>query len=74
MTVGVLGMRVGVLAVLVSRRRVLLGLVVLPVGVVVGCLMVVVCGSVMMCGGLPVVLDGRVFGLVCHALVLRTGV
>jgi hypothetical protein len=57
-------------AVLVSRRRVLLGLLVLCVRVMVRCLMVMVCGGVMMCRGLPVVLDRWVFGLLCHRLVL----
>jgi hypothetical protein len=58
------------LTVVVSRCRVFLGLVVLPVGVVVGCLQVMVRGGVMVCGGLPVMLDCRVFGLLCHGLVL----
>jgi len=58
---------------LVSRRRVLLGLLVLPVGVMVGRLMMMVCGSMMVCSGLVVVLDGRVFGLVCHGLVFLKG-
>jgi hypothetical protein len=73
MAVGLLGMPVAVLAVLVSRRRVLLGLFVLPVGVMMGCLQMMVCGSVMVCGSLPMVFDGRVFGLLCHGGVLRQG-
>ena len=59
-------MSVAMLTVVVSRCRVFLGLVVLPVGVVVGCLQVMVRGGVMVCGGLPVMLDRRVFGLLCH--------
>jgi hypothetical protein len=62
-----------VFAVLVSRRRVLLGLFVLPVGVMMGCLVVMVCGGVMVCSGLSMMLDGRVFGLLCHTRVLRKG-
>jgi hypothetical protein len=58
---------------LVSRRRVLLGLLVLPVGVMVGRLMMMVCGSMMVCSSLFMMLDGRVFGLVCHGLVLLKG-
>jgi hypothetical protein len=41
---------VAVLTVLVSRRRVLLGLLVLPVGMVVGCLQMMMRGSVMVSG------------------------
>ena len=70
MAVGLLGMPVAVLAVLVSRRRVLLGLLVLPMGVIVGRLQVMVRGGVMVCGGLTVMLDGRVFGVLCYGLVL----
>src|SRR5262249_23484191 len=73
MAVGLLRMPVAVFAVLVSRRRVLLGLFVLPVGVMMGRLQMMVCGSVMMCSGLPMVLDGRVFGMLCHGRVLRPG-
>jgi hypothetical protein len=73
MAVGVLGMSVAMLAVFVSRRRVLLGLLVLSVGVMVGCLQVMVRGGMMVCGGLPVMLDRRVFGLLCHGLVLLQG-
>ena len=61
------------LTMLVSRGRVLLCLLVLPVGVMVGRLMMMVCGSMMVCSGLVVMLDGRVFGLVCHGLVLLDG-
>jgi hypothetical protein len=44
MAVGLLGMSVAVLTLLVSRRRVLLGLLVLSVGVMVGRLQMMVCG------------------------------
>jgi hypothetical protein len=70
MAMGLLGMLVAMLTMLVSRRRVLLGLLVLPVRMMVGRLLVVVCGDVMVCGGLPVMLDGRVFVRLCHGLVL----
>jgi hypothetical protein len=75
MAVGFLGMSVAMLAVLVSARGMLLGLVVLPVGVMVGCLMVMVRGGVMVCSGLAMMFDGRVFGLLSHGsvLVCRTG-
>jgi hypothetical protein len=73
MAVGLFGMSVAVLTLLVSRRRVLLGLVVLSVGVMVGRLRVMVCGGVMVCCGLPMVLDGRVFGLRRHGHVLLQG-
>jgi hypothetical protein len=66
-------MPVPMLTVLVSCRRMLLGLLVLPVGVMVGRLMMMVCGSVMVRSGLVVVLDSRVFRLVCHGLVLLKG-
>jgi hypothetical protein len=66
-------MPVAVLTVLVSRRRVLLGLFVLPMGVMMGRLQMMVCGSVMVGGGLPMVLDGRMFGLICHGRILRQG-
>jgi hypothetical protein len=49
---------------------VLLGLLVLPVGVMVGCLMMMVCCSMMACSRLVVMVDGRVFRLACHGLVL----
>jgi ABC-type transport system involved in cytochrome c biogenesis permease component len=68
--VGFLGMSVAMLTVVVSRRRMLLGLVVLPVGMMVSCLQVMVRGSVMVCGGHPVMLDRRVFGLLRHRFVL----
>ena len=74
MAVGLLGMSVAMLTVVVSRRRVLLGLLVLPVGVMVGRLQVMVRGGVMMCGRLPVMLDGRVFGLLCHGHLLLQGI
>ena len=68
--VGVLGMLVAVLTVFVSRRRVLLGLLMLAMGVVVGRLQVMVRGRVMVCGGLHVILDGRVLALLGHGWVL----
>jgi hypothetical protein len=70
MRVGILGMLVAVLAMFVSRRRVLLGLLMLAMGVVVGRLQVMVRRRVMVCGGLHVMLDGRVFVLLCHGRVL----
>jgi hypothetical protein len=70
MTVRLLGMLVPMLTVLVRCRRVLLGLLVLPMGVMMGRLMMMVCGSMMVCSGLDVMLYGRVFGLVCHGRVL----
>ena len=68
--VGVLGMLVAVLTVFVSRRGVLLGLLMLTVGVVVSRLQVMVRGRVMVCGGLHVMFDRRVFVLLCHGCVL----
>jgi hypothetical protein len=53
--------------VLVSRRRVFLGLLVLPMGVVVGGLEVVVGGRVVARRGLVVVLHGGVLVLLGHA-------
>jgi hypothetical protein len=66
-------MLVPVLTVLVSCRRVLLGLLVLSVGVMVGRLMMMVCGCMMVRSGLVVMLDRCVLGLVWHGLVLREG-
>jgi hypothetical protein len=66
-------MLVPVLTMLVSCRRVLLGLLVLSVGVMVGRLMMMVRGCMMVRSGLVVMLDRRVLGLVCHGLVLREG-
>jgi hypothetical protein len=60
-------------AVLVGRRGVPLGLVVLAVGVVVGGLVVVVRGGVVPRRGLVVVLHRRVLVLVGHGMVLRSG-
>ena len=65
--VRVLGMFMPMLTVLVSRGRVFLGLLVLPMGVVVGGLEVVVGGRVMARGGLVVVLHGWVLVLFGHA-------
>jgi hypothetical protein len=73
MAVGLLGMPVTVLTVMVSRRRMLLGLVVLPMRVMMGRLQVMVCGGVMVRGGLMMMLHGRVFLWLCHDLVLLRG-
>jgi hypothetical protein len=54
-------MLVPVLTMLVSCRRLLLGLLVLSVGVMVGRLMMMVCGSMMVRGGL------------CYLITLRAG-
>jgi hypothetical protein len=62
-----------VLTMLVSRRRMLLGLIVLPVGVMLSRLQVMVRSGVMVCGGLTVMLDGRVFRWFCHGLALLQG-
>jgi hypothetical protein len=66
-------MPVAVFAVLVSRVRVLLGLFMLPVGMMMGRLVVMVCGGVMVRSGLPMVLYGRMLGLLGHGRVLRQG-
>jgi hypothetical protein len=50
MAVGVLGMPVAMLTLMVSRRRVRLGLLVLTMEVMVSRLQVVICGRVMICG------------------------
>jgi hypothetical protein len=73
MTVGVLGMSVAMLTMVVSRRRVLLGFFMLSVLMMVCCHQVMVRGGMMVCGGLPVMLDRRMFGLFCHGLVLPLG-
>jgi hypothetical protein len=67
-------MLVAVLTVVVSGRCMLLRLLVLPMRVMVSRLQVVVGGRVMVRGGLQVMLDGRVFVLLCHSLVLRQGI
>jgi hypothetical protein len=67
-------MFVAMLTMLLSRRRVLLGVLVLPVRVVMGRLQVVMRGRVMMCCGLMVMLDGRMFGLLWHGFVLCSGI
>jgi hypothetical protein len=64
--VGLLGVPVGVLTMFVSRRRVLLGLLVLAMRVVVGSLEVVVSGRVMAGGGLVMMLHRGVFGVFGH--------
>lgn len=71
MAVGLLGMLVTVFTMLVGRRRVLLGLLVLPVGVVVGRLQVMMCRRLMVCRGLLVMLDSRVCVLLRHDLALQ---
>jgi hypothetical protein len=58
----------------VSRRRMLLGFLVLPVRMMVGRLQMMVCGGVMVRGGVMVMLGGRVFGLLCHGCVLPRGI
>jgi hypothetical protein len=68
-----LGMLVTVLTMLVSRRGMLLGFLMLPMRVMVGRLQVVVCGGVMVCGGLMVMIHGRVFGLLWHRCCLLRG-
>jgi hypothetical protein len=62
-------MPVAVLAVMVGRRRVPLGVLVLAVGMMVGRLQVMVGRRVMVQGGLVVMLDGRMYVLLCHDLV-----
>jgi hypothetical protein len=68
--VGVLGMPVGVLTMLVSCGRVLLGLLVLAVSMVMGGLKVVVRGGVVTGRGLVMMLNRRVFVLFGHGSVL----
>jgi hypothetical protein len=68
--VGVLGVFVGVFAVFVSRRGVLLGLIVLAMGMMMGRLEVMVRGGVVTRGRLVVVLDRRVLVRFCHGSVL----
>jgi hypothetical protein len=70
MAVRLLAVPVTVLAVMVSRLRVFLGLVVLAVGVMVGRLKVMMRSGVMMRGRLVVMLDGRVCGLLWHGVFL----
>jgi hypothetical protein len=67
MAVGILRVFVAVLTMFVSRRRMLFGLLMLPVRMVVGRLMVMMSGSVMMSGCHTVMLRGRVLGLFCHS-------
>jgi hypothetical protein len=62
-------MLVAVLAVMVGRRRVPLGVLVLAVGMMVGRLQVMVGRRVMVQGGLVVMLDGRMYVLLWHDLV-----
>jgi hypothetical protein len=66
-------MPVAVLAVLVGRRRVLLSLLMLAVGVMVRRLEVVVGGGVMARGGQVMMLDSRVLARLCHRAVLLFG-
>jgi hypothetical protein len=67
-------MFVAMLTVVVSRRCVLLSVLVLPVRVTMGRLQVMMRGRVMMCRGLRVMLDSRMFGLLWHGTVLRSGI
>ena len=64
--VRVLGMFMPMLTVLVSRGRVFLGLLVLPVGVMVCSLHVMMCGRVVVRGRKQVVLDRRMLVLFGH--------
>ena len=66
MRVSVLAMFVAVLTVRVGRRRVLLGLLVLPVGVVMRRLEVVMGGRMVVGRRHRVMLDGRMLVLFCH--------
>jgi hypothetical protein len=59
-------MLVPVLTVRVGGRRVFLGLLVLPVGVMVRRLQVVMCRRMVVGRRHRVVLDGRVLVLLCH--------
>jgi hypothetical protein len=61
-------MMMSLLTVFVSRRRVLLRLVMLPMNVVMGSLKVVVGGGMMACGRVVMMLHGRVFALLGHDL------
>jgi hypothetical protein len=63
------GVLVGLFTVLEGRCGVLLGHIVLPDFVVVSRLIMVMSGSLVVGGGLMVVLGGRVF-LVCHVRLL----
>jgi hypothetical protein len=65
--VGVLGVSMSVFAVFVRRRRVLLGLLMLPVRMVVGSLEVVVGSRMMPPGRQEVVFNCRVLVLLGHA-------
>ena len=67
-------MSVAMLTMVVSRRGVFLSVLVLPVRVVVGRLQVMMGGRVMMCRGLMVKLDSRMFGLLWHGIVLLSGI
>jgi hypothetical protein len=67
--VSILAVFVAVLTVRVRRGRVLLGLLVLPVGVMMCRLQVVVCRGMMVCRRHHVMLDSLV--LLCHAVSSR---
>jgi hypothetical protein len=67
--VGSRGVFVGGLAVFVSRSRMLLGLFVFAKTVMMFRLMVVMCGGVVVSGGLVVMLTRRMLRLLCHFLI-----
>ena len=66
MTVGSRGMFMGTLAMFESRGGVLLRLFVLTEFVMMGRLMVMMCGSVVVSGRLMVMLTCRMFRCLCH--------
>jgi hypothetical protein len=69
-TIGILGMPVGVLTMLVSCGRMLLGLFMLAVSMMVGRLKVIVGGRLMAGRGLVMMVNRRVFVLFWHGGVL----
>jgi hypothetical protein len=66
-------MLLAMLTMVVSRRRVLLRFLMLPVGMMVGRLQVMVCGRMMVSGSLMMMLNGWVLGLLCHSRGLLQG-
>jgi hypothetical protein len=67
---GVFGMPVGVLTMLVSRGRMLLGLLVLAISMMMGRLKVMVGGRVMAGRGLVMMVNRRMFVLFWHGCIL----
>jgi hypothetical protein len=67
-TVSLFGILVALLTMMLSRCCVLLGFLVLPVGVMVGRL------QMRACCGLMVMLEGQVFGVLCHSCCRLQGV